>query len=61
MVSAAGGHGGATAQRHFDESVKFRKVKMLYETLDKDKRIQINRFQPGYFDENGDLTNAETE
>lgn len=34
MVSSAGMIGGSNAQKHFNESVKFRKLNLLYETLD---------------------------
>ena len=55
MVSAAGGYGGANAQRHFLEVAKSRKMKILHETLDESKRIQIMRFAAGSFDEKGNL------
>ena len=55
MVSAAGGYGGANAQRHFLEAVKFRKMKILHDTLEESKRIQVKRFTPGLFDEKGNV------
>ena len=59
MISAAGGKGGARAQAHFYDSVKFRKMKMMHPDQAK---VQVMRWgQDGErFDGEGNLTHEET-
>jgi len=53
MVSSAAAVAGQNAQTHFRQSVSFRKVKVLEPS--ENAKININRFNGKFFDENGNL------
>ena len=53
MISS-GMNGGNQAQDHFIQICTYCKVKLM-----KDPKIQIKRYEPGNFDEHGNLTNKD--
>lgn len=57
MVSSGGSMGGGRAQAHLRQSVGFRKMKLLEPT--KDAEILIKRYSGKFFDDNGNLIDAD--